>query len=53
MAATCVKHVNVSGVASKEIRDVLRSMPVTTLQGSYYSAPVTKAEFLAAELLGK
>lgn len=41
MASTCVPHINVKGVDSVSLRDILRQFPVTTMQGRYYSAPLT------------
>ena len=46
MAATCVKHINVRGVATKETREALRGLPVTTMQGEYFSGLLTKEEIL-------
>ncbi|MBQ8923220.1 MAG: EAL domain-containing protein [Lachnospiraceae bacterium] len=46
MASTCVEHINIKGVESKELRDILRQFPVTTMQGEYYSAPLTFDEMV-------
>ncbi len=41
MARTCVPHVNITGVATTQIRDLVRKLPITTMQGEYYSGAVT------------
>ena len=40
MAAACVKHINMKGVDTASIRELLRPLPFTTFQGLFYSAPV-------------
>lgn len=47
MASTCVEHINIRGVKSQEVYDILKEFPVTTLQGSYYTEPLTCEELLA------
>ncbi|MBR1816158.1 MAG: EAL domain-containing protein [Lachnospiraceae bacterium] len=46
MASTCVEHINIKGVKSKELRDIVRQFPVTTMQGKYYSEPLTFDEMV-------
>lgn len=46
MAASYVKHINVSGITTKETRDALKGLPVTTMQGTYWSESLTFAELL-------
>ena len=41
MAATCVHHINIKGVDSEEVLTVVRSLPVTTVQGSYFAQPLS------------
>lgn len=37
LAATCVKHINVKGVDTGTVRELLRAFPVTTMQGGCFS----------------
>lgn len=46
MAATCVEHINIRGVDSERTRDILWQLPFTTLQGSYYSEPISAGQLL-------
>ena len=46
MAANYVKHINVSGIATKETREALKGLPVTTMQGSFFAKPLTFDELL-------
>ena len=41
MASTCVEHINIKGVANGTLRDILKQLPVTTMQGGYFSGPLT------------
>lgn len=41
MAATCVKHINTKGVDRESLRAILTEFPVTTMQGSLFSEPLT------------
>ena len=50
MASTCVEHINIKGVATKELRDILKTLPITTMQGSYYSEPLAAAELIEQKL---
>lgn len=46
MASTCVEHINIKGVKSKELRDIVKQFPVTTMQGEYYSKPLAFDEMM-------
>ncbi len=46
LAADCVRYVNIGGISTAEMREVVRAFPVTTLQGSYFSPPVTAQQVL-------
>ena len=41
MAATCVQHINIKGVDSEALRDILRAFPITTMQGALFSQPLS------------
>ena len=40
MAATCVAHINLKGVDSAAILELVREFPFTTFQGRYFSEPL-------------
>ena len=46
MAATCVKHINTKGVDRVELKEILSQFPVTTMQGSYFSKPLSFEELM-------
>lgn len=46
MASTCVQHINTKGVASQRQCEILRTMPVTTVQGPLFTRPLTKDEII-------
>ena len=41
MAATCVQHINTKGVETEAQREILRTLPVTTMQGRLFTEPLT------------
>ena len=41
MAHDYVDHINVKGVDSEELRDVMKLIPVSTMQGDYFSKPLS------------
>lgn len=46
LAADYVKHINVKGIDTKKKRDIVREFAVTTLQGSYFSRPLSFEELV-------
>ena len=46
MAVELGSNVCVKGIASKEIREVVRELPVKAIQGNYYSPPISIEELL-------
>lgn len=46
MAAACVEHININGVSNARIRELARSLPFDTLQGTYFSGPLTFDEII-------
>ena len=46
MAASCIEHINANAVHTKEVSDILKSLPVTTMQGDYYSMPLSCEELI-------
>ena len=47
MAATCVKHINLKGIDTEAICKIVREFPITTMQGAYFSVPLTFEQMLA------
>lgn len=41
MAAQRIQYINIRGVNTEQLRDVLRAFPITTVQGPYYSEPLS------------
>lgn len=46
MAAEYVAHINVKGISTRQMRDIVRAFSVTTLQGSYFSDPLSLEAFV-------
>ena len=46
MAAEYVRHINVKGICTRQMRDIVRAFSVTTLQGSYFSDPLPLEAFM-------
>lgn len=46
MAAEYVAHINVKGISTRQMRDIVRAFSVTTLQGSYFSDPLPLEAFV-------
>lgn len=46
MAATCVEHINIKGVANGEQKDIVKEFAITTMQGAYVSVPVSCEQIL-------
>ena len=46
MAAEYVGHINVKGICTQQMRDIVRTFSVTTLQGSYFSDPLSLKAFV-------
>ena len=47
LAHDCVEHINVKGITGKEVYDIVRTMPVTTVQGSYFSGVLGAEDILS------
>ena len=41
IAADYVQHINVTDIDSKELRDIVETLPITTMQGEYFSEPLS------------
>ena len=41
MASCYVEHVNVAGIDNEKLRDIVSEMSVTTMQGAYFSEPLS------------
>ncbi|MBQ7370507.1 MAG: EAL domain-containing protein, partial [Blautia sp.] len=50
MAATCVKHINLKGIDTEAICKIVREFPITTMQGAYFSVPLTFEQMLAVSV---
>lgn len=46
LASDCVDYINIKGVSSERICQIVKSFPITTLQGSFFSQPVTAEDIL-------
>ena len=46
MAVTCVEHINVKGVDSQELLDIVKEFPVTTIQGELFTKPLVMEELM-------
>ena len=46
IASTCVRHINVTGVDTKELLDSIAGMPFTTMQGRCYSDVLTSGALI-------